>query len=87
MYHYFRDMAEEDISQEFRLKKKKKKERNDYFIKEIEQNELMSNKNKICTTLNYTAHFLTLVFWVTRGISIFTFAPHFAILRELWVLH
>ena len=82
MYHYFRDMAE-DISQEFRLKTKKK-ERNDYFIKEIDQNELMSNKNKkVYTTLNYIAYFLTLVFSVTRGISIFTFAPHFAILLEL----
>ena len=36
-------MTEEDISQEFRLKKNTK---NNYFIKEIEQNELMSNEIK-----------------------------------------
>ena len=48
-------MTEEDISQEFRLKKIK--EVNDYFIKEIDQNKLLSNKiKKICTTLNYIEH-------------------------------
>ena len=54
-------MTEEDISQELRLKKIK--EINNYFIKEIDQNGLMSNKNKkVCTTLNYIEHFLTLFF-------------------------
>ena len=38
-------MLEEDISQEFRLKKKIKVI-NNYFIKEINQNELLSNKKK-----------------------------------------
>ena len=45
-------MTKEDISQEFILKKIK--EINNYFIKEINQNELSSNKNKkVYTTLNY----------------------------------
>ena len=44
-------MTEEDISQQFRLKQIK--EINNYFIKEIDQNELLSNKNKkTCTALN-----------------------------------
>ena len=35
----------------------------------------MSNKNrKVCTTLNYIEHFLTLVFEVTECISISAFA-------------
>ena len=43
-------MKEQNISQEFRLKNIE--EIRDYFIKEIDQNELMSNKHKkICTTL------------------------------------
>ena len=45
-------MAEEDISQKFRLKNIE--ETRNYFIKEIHQNELMSKTHKkVCTTLNY----------------------------------
>ena len=44
-------------------------------MKEIYRNELWSNKNKkVCTTVNYIEHFLTLVFTVTVRISISTFA-------------
>ena len=51
------------------------KEIRDYFIKEIDQNELLSNQSKkVCTTLNYNEHFLTLVFAVTICISISAFA-------------
>ena len=58
-------MTEDDISQEFRLKKIK--EINNYFIKEVDQNELLNNKNKkVCTTLNFTEDFLTLAFAVTN---------------------
>ena len=54
-------MTEKDVSQGFRLKKIK--EMNNHFIKEIHQNELLRNKNKkVCTTLNYIEHSLTL-FW------------------------
>ena len=48
-------MTEEDISQEFRLKK----------IKEINQNEWLTNKNeKIGTTRSYNWTLFTLVFVV-----------------------
>ena len=48
-------MVEEEISQEFRLKKII--EQRNYFLAEIEQSELMSKKHKkVCTTLNYTEH-------------------------------
>ena len=44
-------------------------------MKEIDQSELMSNQNKkICTTLIYTEHSLTLNFAVTGCISISAFA-------------
>ena len=44
-------MTEEEINQEFRLKKIT--EINNYFVKWMDQNELMSNKNqKICITLD-----------------------------------
>ena len=43
-------MAEENISQEFRLKNRD--ERRNYLIEEINRNELMSKKHKkACTTL------------------------------------
>ena len=46
-------MGRENISQEFRLKNVE--EINNYFIKKIDQNEMMSNKHKkVCTALNYT---------------------------------
>ena len=54
---------------------KKTKEINNYFVKEIGQNELLSNKNKkVYMILNYIEHFLTLVFAVTICISISCFA-------------
>ena len=44
-------MSKENISQEFRLKSIDEKRK--YFLEEIKQNELMSNKHKkFCTTLN-----------------------------------
>ena len=53
-------MTQESTSLEFRLKNI---EKTNYFIKKIDQNELISNKNKkVSTTLNYIEHFLTLVF-------------------------
>ena len=54
-------MAEESISQEFRLKNID--EIRNYSIEEIDQNELMSKKYKnVCTTLNCTEHFPILVY-------------------------
>ena len=59
-------MVEENISQEFRLK--------NYFLEEIEQNELMSRKHKkVCTALNYIEDFLILASTITGCISISSF--------------
>ena len=53
-------MTQESKSLEFRLKNI---EKTNYFIKKIDNEQLMSNKNKkASTTLNYIEHFLTLVF-------------------------
>ena len=64
-------MVEENISQEFRLKNIN--ETRNYFINEIDQNELMSKKNKkVCPTLNCIENFFTLVYVVTGCILIST---------------
>ena len=66
------NMTNEVISHEFRFKKE---EMNNSFIRKIDQNEFLSNKNKkVCTTLNYIEHFLTLVFAVNVCICISFFA-------------
>ena len=66
-------MAEEKISQEFRMKNID--ETRNYFLEEIKQNELMSRNHKTsCTTLNYIAHCLILASKTTGCISISTFA-------------
>ena len=65
-------MAEENISQEFRLKNINET-RNLLF--KIDQNKLMNRKHKkICTTLNYIEHFLILALAVAGCISISNFA-------------
>ena len=57
-----------NTSQEFKLKNVE--ETRNYFIKEIGQNELMSNKpKKVCATLNYIKHFLVLDLAVIGCIS------------------
>ena len=61
-------MVEENISQEYRLKNVD--ETKNYFVEEIEQNELMSKKHKkVCATLNYIEHTLILASIVTVSIS------------------
>ena len=68
-----RKITEEDICQEFRSKETK--EINNYFIKDIDQKELLSVKNKkVCTTLSYMEHLLTLAFADTICTSISAFA-------------
>ena len=68
IYNYFKI-----TSQEFRLKKIT--EIRNYFLKEIEQNELISRKHKkVCATLNYIEHFFILASTITRSISIYDFA-------------
>ena len=62
-------MAEEDISQDSDCKNIEKIK--NYFIKKIDQNELISNKNgKVCMTLIYIEYFLILVFAVIGYILI-----------------
>ena len=57
------------MSQEFRLKNID--ERRNYFLEEIQRNELISrNHEKVCTTLNYIEHFLILSPRITGCISI-----------------
>ena len=63
------------------------KEIDNYFIKEIDQNELLSNKNKkVCTTPNYIEHLLILVFRVFVSIFIPAFASLVDVSMEFWVL-
>ena len=65
-------MSEGNISQEIRLKNID--ETRNYFIEEINQNELMSkNLGKACRVLNYIEHLLILASTVTGCISISAF--------------
>ena len=66
-------MAEENISQEFRLENIT--ETRNYLIEEINRNQLVSKKHKmVCTTLNYIEHFLILGSTVTGSVSICVYA-------------
>ena len=66
-------MAEENLSQEFRLRNID--ETRNYLIEEINRNELMSKKHKkVCATINYIEHFLILGSAITGPISISAFA-------------
>ena len=65
-------MAEENTSQEFRMKIID--ETRNYFIEEINRNELISkNHKKICTTLNNIEYFLILASTITGCVSISAF--------------
>ena len=69
---YFKNLVEEKIILEFRLKNID--ETRNYFVEEIDQNELMNNKRKmVCKTIDYIEHFLILVSTVTGRISVSTF--------------
>ena len=75
-------MAEENISQECRLKNID--ETRNYLIKEINQNELFSKKHKkICTTLNYIENFLILASTITGCVSIYALASLIGILKGI----
>ena len=66
-------MSDEILSQEFRLKNID--ETRHYFTEEINQNILMSQKNKeVFRDLNYIEHLITLVSTVTGCVSISNFA-------------
>ena len=66
-------MLEENIYQEFRLEKID--EIRNYFIEEINQNELMSEKHKnVCKILNYIDHSLTVISTITGCVSMSAFS-------------
>ena len=66
-------MVEENISQEFRLKNIDGIR--NYLLDEIEQNELISKKQKtFCTTLTYIGHLLVLASTTTGCIEQINFA-------------
>ena len=79
-------MKEENISQQFRLKNIE--EIKIYFIREIDQNELMTKKHKkLCKTLNYIDHILIFAFLVLLGVFPFLLLhPCLLFLQELQVL-
>ena len=75
-------MVPENISQELRLKNIDNTR--NYFLEEIEQNQLMNRKNKTnCTTPNYIEHILILASAITGSILISDFASEFAILIRI----
>ena len=66
-------MAQENISQEFRLEHIY--ETRNYFLQKRKRNELIYKKHKkVCITLNYAEHFLILFSTITGCISISVFA-------------
>ena len=75
-------MAKENISQEFRLENID--ETRNYFLEEIEQNELMSRKyEKVFTTLNDIEYVLNVASTITGCISISAFASLLGI--SIWI--
>ena len=62
-------MAEENISQKFRLKNRD--ETRNCLVEEIKQ--MSKNHKKVCTALNHIEHFLTLASTITGCISDFAF--------------
>ena len=67
-------MPEENLNQEFKLKKKIDEIRN-YLNKEINRNELLSKKHKkVCRVLNYIDHLVIAISTITGCVSISAFA-------------
>ena len=65
-------MFEENISQEFSLKKLA--EIRNFLFKEINHNELISRKHKmVCATLKYTEHCLILASTILQLLDVFRF--------------
>ena len=66
-------MPEENLNQEFRLKKIE--EIRNYLIEEINQYELMSKKHqKVCRVLSYIDYLLIVISTITGSVSISAFA-------------
>ena len=65
-------MIDWNLSQ--KLKSENIEKPRNHFIKEIDQNGLMSQRHKeICTILNYIEHFLVLASVVTSSVSVSAF--------------
>ena len=80
MYKY--PVQEENLSQEFKLKNIERTK--NYLIIEIDQNVLVSNKDKrITMTLYYIEHFLILASVITGCLSISAFASSLGIPIEI----
>ena len=66
-------MVNKNISLDFRLEEID--ETRNYFLEEIEQDDLMSEKHKkVCKILNYIQHFLIFLSAITGSVSISAFA-------------
>ena len=73
IYYYFKNLADENISQEFRPKNTD--ETRNCLTEETNRNELMSEKHKkVCATVNYIEHFLILGSTITGCVSSSAFA-------------
>ena len=69
IYNYFKNIVEENMSQECILKNMGKMRT--YFLEEIQKNELMRKKHeKVCTTLYYIEHFLILNSTITGSLAL-----------------
>ena len=67
--NYFKNIVEEDISQEFRLKDID--ETRNYFIEKIKRNKLITKNHKnVCIFLDYFDIFL---FWLLQLLVVFQF--------------
>ena len=55
-------MAKENVGLDFPLKKYKTRK---YLPEKIKQNDLMSEKHKVCRALNYFEHLMYLIFYVS----------------------
>ena len=74
-------MAQENISQEFRVKNIDNTR--NFLIEEINRNELMSkNLKKFCTTLSYIEYIVILASSITVCISISAFTSLIGIYRD-----
>ena len=74
-------MSQEDLSQKF-ISKNIVEIRN-YFLEEIQQNDLKSRKHKnVCTTLNYIEHFRIVPSIITGFISVSAFVSFLGIPKE-----
>ena len=76
IYNYFKNMAEENMSQQFRLKNID--ETRNYLFEEI-----LKSKKKVYTSLNYIKHFLILASTITGCVSISAFASLVGIPRGI----